>query len=74
MVFAAKKSAVKNSFYIFFLQFGISFVESSTEILGGPDIYVDLLSKLELTCRVSSGSLTPAYILWKKDNKVRTQR
>jgi hypothetical protein len=34
---------------------------------------VDLLSKLELTCRVSSGSLTPAYILWKKDNKVRAR-
>jgi hypothetical protein len=73
MVFAAKKSAVKIILSLF-LKFGISLVESSTEILGGPDIYVDLLSKLELTCRVSSGSLTPAYILWKKDNKVRTQR
>ena len=41
------------------------------EILQGSDLYLDQGSVLELVCRVTSGQLTPAFILWKKENKVR---
>ena len=41
-----------------------------TEIVGGPDIYVDRLSTLQLTCRVTSGDNTPAFIIWQKEDKV----
>ena len=44
--------------------------ESMTEIVGGPDIYVDRLSQLQLTCRVTSGDNNPAFIIWQKENKV----
>ncbi len=38
--------------------------------MDGPDIYVDRLSTLVLTCRVDFGPRTPDYIIWKKDDKV----
>ena len=42
-----------------------------TEIVGGPDIYVDCHSTLQMTCRVTSGNKTPAYIIWQRDDKVK---
>ena len=45
-------------------------LESMTEIVGGPDIYMDRLSRLQLTCRVTSGDNNPAFIIWQKENKV----
>ena len=41
------------------------------EILQESDLYLDQGSVLELVCRITSGQLTPAFILWKKENKVR---
>jgi hypothetical protein len=49
----------------------IVITEAKAEILDGPDIYVDRLSTLVLTCRVDFGLRTPDYIIWKKDDKVR---
>ncbi len=46
--------------------------EAKAEILDGPDIYVDRLSTLVLTCRVDFGPRTPDYIIWKKDDRVCT--
>ena len=44
--------------------------EAKTEILEGPDIYVDRLSTLMLTCRVDFGPKTPEYVIWRKEDKV----
>jgi len=46
--------------------------EAKAEILDGPDIYVDRLSTLVLTCRVDFGPRTPDYIIWRKEDRVRT--
>jgi hypothetical protein len=46
--------------------------EAKTEILEGPDIYVDRLSTLMLTCRLDFGPKTPEYVIWRKDDKVIT--
>ena len=43
-----------------------------TEVVGGPDIHVDRHSTMKMTCRVTSGDNTPAFIIWQRDNKVRT--
>lgn len=48
----------------------LTVIESMTEIVGGPDIYVDRLSTLQLTCRVTSGENTPAFIIWQKEDKI----
>jgi len=48
----------------------LTVIESMTEIVGGPDIYVDRLSTLQLTCRVTSGDNTPAFIIWQKEDKI----
>ena len=42
-----------------------------TEIIGGPDIHVDHHSTLQMTCKVTSGNKTPAYIIWQRDDKVK---
>ena len=41
-----------------------------TEVVGGPDIHVDRQSTLQMTCRVTSGDKTPAFIIWQRDDKV----
>jgi hypothetical protein len=46
--------------------------EAKVEILDGPDIYVDRLSTLVLTCRVDFGPTSPDYIIWRKEDRVRT--
>ena len=46
--------------------------EAKAEILDGPDIYVDRLSSLVLTCRVDFGPRTPDYIIWRKEDRVGT--
>ena len=48
--------------------------ESMTEIVGGPDIHVDRNSTLQMTCRVTSGNNTPAYIIWQRDDKVKISK
>ena len=48
-----------------------TFSESMTEVVGGPDIHVDRQSTLQMTCRVTSGDKTPAFIIWQRDDKVR---
>jgi len=48
----------------------LTVIESLTEVVGGPDIHVDRQSTLQMTCRVSSGDNTPAYIIWMRDSKI----
>ena len=46
--------------------------DSITEIDGSEHgMVVERNSRLELTCRVTSGDRTPAFIIWQKENKVR---
>lgn len=42
----------------------LNVVEPSTEILGGPDVYIDKGSTINLTCVISYSPEPPAYILW----------
>ena len=45
--------------------------DSITEIDGSETgLVVERHSRLELTCRVTSGDRTPAFIIWQKENKV----
>lgn len=44
--------------------------EPVTEISGGPDIYVDRGSTLNITCAVAAGSKRPEFIYWSKNKKV----
>jgi len=48
----------------------LTVIESMTEVVGGPDIHVDRLSTLQMTCRVTSGDKTPAFIIWQRDDKI----
>ena len=41
-----------------------------TEILGGPDIYVDRGSTLNVTCVVWAESKAPDYIFWSHNDRV----
>ena len=62
----------KKLFIYFIYCFNIkhSSSESMTEVVGGPDIHVDRLSTLQMTCRVTSGDKTPAFIIWQREDKV----
>lgn len=44
--------------------------EPSTEILGGPDVYIDKGSTINLTCVISYSPEPPAYILWNHNDAV----
>jgi len=48
----------------------LTVIESMTEVVGGPDIHVDRLSTLQMTCRVTSGDKTPAFIIWQREDKI----
>ena len=55
----------------FRLKYFFSFVtEPSTEILGGPDVYIDKGSTINLTCVISYSPEPPAYILWNHNDAV----
>ena len=45
-----------------------------TEIVGGPDIYVDRGSTLNVTCAVASGAKEPEFIYWSHNNQVIDQK
>ncbi|XP_012281960.1 T-lymphocyte activation antigen CD86 [Orussus abietinus] len=45
-------------------------VEPSTEIVGGPDLYIDRGSTINLTCVVLHSPEPPAYILWNHNNTI----
>ena len=44
--------------------------EAKVDILDGPDIYVDRLSTLVLTCQVDFGPKIPDFIIWRKEDMV----
>lgn len=45
--------------------------EPKAQILGGPDLYVDKGSTINLTCTIRFGAEPPGYIFWYHENKVR---
>ena len=53
----------------FILQFNF-ISEPITWIIGGPDIYVDYGSTLNVTCVVSTRSKAPDYIIWSHFDRV----
>ncbi|CAB0036195.1 unnamed protein product, partial [Trichogramma brassicae] len=42
----------------------ITYIQPVTEILGGPDLYIDRGSTINLTCIVQQSPEPPAYIFW----------
>ena len=50
--------------------FTFPIAEPVTEILGGPDIYVDRGSTLNVTCVVWAESKAPDYIFWSHNDRV----
>lgn len=46
--------------------------EPAATILGGPDLYVDKGSTINLTCTIRFGPEPPGYIFWYHENKVST--
>ncbi|TRY62580.1 hypothetical protein TCAL_00473 [Tigriopus californicus] len=53
-----------------FRMINLDVVEPRTEIIGGPDIYVDRGSTLNVTCAVSAGAQEPGFIFWSKQDKI----
>lgn len=45
--------------------------EPTTEIIGGPDLYIDRGSTINLTCVVLYSPEPPAYIFWNHNDAVR---
>ncbi|KAK0178153.1 hypothetical protein PV328_002130 [Microctonus aethiopoides] len=48
----------------------LSVVEPTTEILGGPDLYIDHGSTINLTCIVLNSPEPPAYIFWNHNDAI----
>lgn len=46
------------------------YLEPAATILGGPDLYVDKGSTINLTCTIRFGPEPPGYIFWYHENKV----
>ena len=52
--------------------FSIHIPEPKTLVIGGPDLYLDAGSTLNLTCVVKFSPEPPPYIFWYHEDKVRT--
>ncbi|CAH2063665.1 unnamed protein product, partial [Iphiclides podalirius] len=48
----------------------LNVVEPTTEIIGGPDLYIDRGSTINLTCVVLYSPEPPAYIFWNHNNAI----
>lgn len=48
----------------------LAVVEPETVIVGGPDVYINVGSRLVLTCMVKFTPVPPAYIFWYHDDKL----
>uniref|UniRef100_A0ABD2X8G9 Ig-like domain-containing protein n=1 Tax=Trichogramma kaykai TaxID=54128 RepID=A0ABD2X8G9_9HYME len=48
----------------------LNVVEPVTEILGGPDLYIDRGSTINLTCIVQQSPEPPAYIFWNHNDAI----
>ena len=55
-------------FYLFFSS--LIRLEPETEIVGGPDVYINTGSRLALTCSVKYSPEPPAFIFWYHNEKV----
>lgn len=52
----------------YYLNFSIS--EPRTDIIGGPEIFIDRGSTINLTCVVLHSPEPPSYIFWNHNNVV----
>ncbi|XP_043214526.1 lachesin-like [Amphibalanus amphitrite] len=50
----------------------LSVVEPVTDLLGGPELFIDARSTINLTCLVRNSPQPPAFIFWKHNGKVIT--
>ncbi len=50
-----------------------AFKEPITEILGGPNIFLEEGNNLNLTCVVRDSPEPPQYIFWYRNSQVKTQ-
>ncbi|KAK3911830.1 Zwei Ig domain protein zig-8 [Frankliniella fusca] len=48
----------------------LTVVEPSSEILGGPDLYIDRGSTINLTCIVLNSPEPPAYVIWNHNDAI----
>lgn len=46
------------------------FAEPTTQIIGGPDLYIESGSTINLTCVIENSPEPPAYIFWNHNNAV----
>lgn len=46
------------------------FAEPSTQIFGGPDIFINRGSNINLTCVVEYTPTPPSFVTWKHNGKV----
>lgn len=68
-----KKDSWKNTILIYIVTyefFILCVAEPTTEILGGPDLYIDHGSTINLTCIVLNSPEPPAYIFWNHNDAV----
>ena len=52
----------------------LNVAEPYTEILGGPEIYLDEGSMMNITCLVKDSPEPPNYIFWYHNDKVKIQK
>jgi hypothetical protein len=50
----------------------VLFAEPTTDIIGGPDLFIDRGSTINLTCVVLYSPEPPAYIFWNHNEAVST--
>lgn len=66
-----KNGPLERKFYLHFNNIAYSITEPTTEIIGGPDLYIDRGSTINLTCVVLYSPEPPAYIFWNHNDAVR---
>lgn len=55
-------------------KFSFNFTEPTTDILGGPEMFIDKGSTINLTCIVNDSPEPPAYIFWNHNEAVSTTK
>ena len=56
--------------FLTLLYLGCLIPEPDTEIIGGPEIFIDLRSTINLTCVIEHTPQPPDFILWEHNSKV----
>lgn len=73
IIFSHLLQFVFSHFFLFLSEFGVrlyNFTEPMAQILGGPDLFVDKGSTINLTCTIRFGSEPGGHIFWYHESKV----